>query len=55
LALGRNILVVFIIDLREWTGREDGSGGPRIIELGREEEKDQKVGEPFHRQSRPRV
>jgi hypothetical protein len=46
---------VFLVVIREGSRRQDGSNGPRIIDLSRDQEKDQKAGEPFHLRCHPLV
>jgi hypothetical protein len=46
---------VFVVVNGGRSGRRGGSGGPSIIDLGRGQEEDQKVGELFHRGGHPLV
>jgi hypothetical protein len=45
---------VFVV-ISEWSRWPDGSDGPEVIDLGRDQEKDQEIGELSHLGSHPFV
>ena len=44
---------VFVVVISQRSRRQDGSGSPKIIDQGRNQEQDQEIGEPVHRRGCP--